>query len=63
MSALAPPRTYLINAAPVTALDRAQEGTLHYFSPDHSDLPQTPLRRLTALDAMYAYFGSDEDQA
>ena len=37
---------------------RAEEGTLIYFA--DAVRKQTALRDLSALDEMYAYFGSDE---
>ena len=43
------------------AMKRAEEGTLIYFVPAAAQKKQAALRDLSALDEMYAYFGSDED--
>ncbi|RGP39079.1 hypothetical protein [Pseudotabrizicola alkalilacus] len=63
MTALTSPDTYYRHAVTVTALERAKSATVEYCSVAAKDLAHTKLRDLTPLEAMYAYFGSDEAAA
>lgn len=47
-------------AEAVSALGRAKTGTLEYYSVQPVLPTATKLRDMSALEAMYAYFGSDE---
>jgi len=60
MTALVSPDLMFAQAAKAAALQRARTGTLDYCTTLTTDLPQTKVRPLSALDTMYAYFGSDE---
>ncbi|MDO9641439.1 MAG: hypothetical protein Q7J44_23170 [Pseudotabrizicola sp.] len=62
MTALRSPDTYYPFAVPVTALDRAEAATLDYCTTTAREQAHAKLRELSPLDAMYAYFGSDEAQ-
>ncbi|NEX47566.1 hypothetical protein [Pseudotabrizicola algicola] len=44
----------------VTALARARAATPDYCNSASADKIHAPLRALTPIEAMYAYFGSDE---
>lgn len=50
----------VVNFPSKADLRRAEEGTLIYFVPASVQRKQAALRDLSALDEMYAYFGSDE---
>ncbi|MDO8881746.1 MAG: hypothetical protein U0934_00310 [Pseudotabrizicola sp.] len=60
MTALTSPNTFYKIAAPLTALQRAQSATVDYCTITATEHAHSKLRDLTALDTMYAYFGSDE---
>ncbi|TGD44331.1 hypothetical protein EEB11_06535 [Pseudotabrizicola sediminis] len=47
-------------ALPVTALERAQDATLDYCATTAKEQAHAKLRDMSALETMYAYFGSDE---
>ncbi|PJF07965.1 hypothetical protein [Pseudorhodobacter sp. MZDSW-24AT] len=67
MTALPKPHSFLDTPTPAMrnarALARAETGTLDYCTSLTSELPAKPVRALTPLEAMYAYFGSDEASA
>ncbi|MFN4131054.1 MAG: hypothetical protein ACK4GC_14760 [Paracoccaceae bacterium] len=60
MTALPSQTTFSTNATDVGALFRAEAATVDYCTSLTADLPRKVLRDLTPLEAMYAYFGSDE---
>jgi hypothetical protein len=60
MTALPSQSIFLDRSTQVRALSRARAATLDYCTSLTSDLPHKALRDLTPLEAMYAYFGSDE---
>ncbi|MFN4154969.1 MAG: hypothetical protein ACK4HF_09960 [Paracoccaceae bacterium] len=63
MTALPSQTTFLDQPTHVGALLRAEAATVDYCNALTSDLPHKALRDLTPLEAMYAYFGSDEAEA
>ena len=69
MTALRSPDSYYTLATPVaaaatvTALDRARSATVDYCNTTASEQAHAKLRELSPLEAMYAYFGSDEVHA
>lgn len=63
MTALTSPNAFYANAKPVTALHRAQGATVDYCTITAREQAHATLRPMTALDTMYAYFGSDEATA
>lgn len=47
-------------SAHLAALDAARAATVAYCTDEAKDHSHATLRDLTAIEAMYAYFGSDE---
>lgn len=60
MTALPSQTTFLTASTEVGALLRAKSATVEYCTSLTSDRPQRVLKDLSPLEAMYAYFGSDE---
>lgn len=60
MTALTSPNQFLTNTTPLTANQRARAATLEYCAVTAAEQAHAKLRAMTALDTMYAYFGSDE---
>jgi hypothetical protein len=59
MTALTSPAILFPATTAVSPLQRARSGTLDYYTEPAAGRPVTELRDMTALETMYAYFGSD----
>ncbi|MFN3721527.1 MAG: hypothetical protein ACK4VZ_00665 [Paracoccaceae bacterium] len=60
MTALTASNTHFIQALPANAPQQIKSTSLEYCNITASEQAHAKLRDLTALESMYAYFGSDE---